>query len=185
MFVWPPRPLQPLVDRDDRKLAHSLRFVLPRMTAPAARRRPTTNASRGRLRAEQGQRAGRRLHVVGGVDVVLDQDRDAVERPARAFLRALPVELAGDGQGVGIHLDDGVETRSAPVDLLDPLEVERDEALGGRRSRRHHLLEPGDRRLLEREGNRGGLFRGLIAAGHTSRAHDEDRTRQEDEPGPA
>src|SRR5579862_2382698 len=28
---WPPRPLQPLLERVERKLAHSLRLVLPRM----------------------------------------------------------------------------------------------------------------------------------------------------------
>src|SRR5262245_13359341 len=38
-FTRPPRPLQPLVDFDDRMLAHSLRLVLPRITAPAARSR--------------------------------------------------------------------------------------------------------------------------------------------------
>src|SRR5882762_1029320 len=37
-FVWPPRPLQPLDECVDRKFAHSLRFVLPRRTAPACRR---------------------------------------------------------------------------------------------------------------------------------------------------
>src|SRR3990170_6107401 len=36
-FVCPPRELQPDEDRVYRKLAHSLRFVLPRMTAPASR----------------------------------------------------------------------------------------------------------------------------------------------------
>src|SRR4051812_32002880 len=36
-FAWPPRPLQPLVECVDRKLAHSLRFVFPSRTAPAAR----------------------------------------------------------------------------------------------------------------------------------------------------
>src|SRR6476469_7310321 len=35
--VWPPRPLQPLVEWLDRKLAHSLGFVWPRITAPASR----------------------------------------------------------------------------------------------------------------------------------------------------
>ena len=35
----------PLDERDDRKFAHSLRFALPRMTAPALRRRLTRNAS--------------------------------------------------------------------------------------------------------------------------------------------
>src|SRR5260370_4262335 len=46
-FVWPPRPLQPLVDREDRKLAHSLRLVFPRITAPAPRSFWATNESRG------------------------------------------------------------------------------------------------------------------------------------------
>src|SRR2546428_9919181 len=46
-FVWPPRPLQPLVECVERKLAHSLRLVLPRTTTPAWRRRPTMNASVG------------------------------------------------------------------------------------------------------------------------------------------
>src|SRR5579872_1795520 len=45
--VWPPRPLQPLVECVERKLAHSLRFVLPRMIAPASRKRVTIYASRG------------------------------------------------------------------------------------------------------------------------------------------
>src|SRR5436309_2416456 len=48
-FVCPPRPLQPLVECVDRKLAHSLKFVFPRMTAPASRRRSTMNASLGGL----------------------------------------------------------------------------------------------------------------------------------------
>src|SRR5579864_2324463 len=36
-FVCPPRPLHPLVEWLERMFAHSLRFVLPRMTAPASR----------------------------------------------------------------------------------------------------------------------------------------------------
>src|SRR5215470_13905044 len=36
LCVKPPRPLQPLLERVERKFAHSLRFVLPRMTAPAS-----------------------------------------------------------------------------------------------------------------------------------------------------
>ncbi len=46
LCVWPPRPLQPLLECVERKFAHSLRFVLPRITAPAARRRAATNESR-------------------------------------------------------------------------------------------------------------------------------------------
>src|SRR5450432_2848978 len=43
----PPRPLHPLDACVLRKFAHSLRFVLPRITAPAARSRSATKASRG------------------------------------------------------------------------------------------------------------------------------------------
>src|SRR5579871_6305152 len=46
-LVWPPRPLQPLDECVERKFAHSLRFVFARITAPALRRRCTTNASFG------------------------------------------------------------------------------------------------------------------------------------------
>ena len=40
--VSPPRALHPLVACESRMFAHSLRFVLPRRTAPASRRRATT-----------------------------------------------------------------------------------------------------------------------------------------------
>jgi hypothetical protein len=43
----PRLPLQPLVDVVERILAHSLRFVLPKITQPAARSRATTAVSRG------------------------------------------------------------------------------------------------------------------------------------------
>src|SRR5205807_6695379 len=42
LCVCPPRPDQPLIDSNERKFAHSLRFVLPRMTAPPARRLAAT-----------------------------------------------------------------------------------------------------------------------------------------------
>src|SRR5437868_7830352 len=42
LFVWPPRPDQPLIEPKLRKLAHSDRLVLPRMTAPPARRLAAT-----------------------------------------------------------------------------------------------------------------------------------------------
>src|SRR6185295_3869452 len=45
--VKPPRALQPLNEPKPRKFAHSDRFALPRMTAPAARSWLTRSASRG------------------------------------------------------------------------------------------------------------------------------------------
>src|ERR1700681_597065 len=47
LLHWPPRPDQPLVAVVERKLAHSLRVVFPRITAPAARSRAATVESRG------------------------------------------------------------------------------------------------------------------------------------------
>src|SRR5690242_18334102 len=46
LLVCPPRPDQPLIDSNDRKFAHSDRLVLPRMTAPPARRLAATVESR-------------------------------------------------------------------------------------------------------------------------------------------
>src|SRR5439155_1551728 len=34
LLHWPPRPDQPLVEKKERKFAHSLSVVLPRMAAP-------------------------------------------------------------------------------------------------------------------------------------------------------
>src|SRR5262249_44158076 len=45
----PPRPLQPLVECDDRKVAHALMLVFPSSTAPAARSRSTMKASRAAI----------------------------------------------------------------------------------------------------------------------------------------
>src|SRR6266436_3690542 len=47
LCVCPPRPDQPLIDSNDRKFAHSERFVLPRITAPPLRRLAATVESRG------------------------------------------------------------------------------------------------------------------------------------------
>src|SRR5439155_13470918 len=43
-FVRPPRPLHPLLEWLERRFAHSLRLVLPKMTAPASRSFCATNA---------------------------------------------------------------------------------------------------------------------------------------------
>src|ERR1700722_14396026 len=55
--VWPPSVDQPLVEGVDRKSAHSDRFALARMTAPAARSRETMNASGGRAPSSAGEPA--------------------------------------------------------------------------------------------------------------------------------
>jgi hypothetical protein len=43
-----------------------------------------------------------------GGDVVLDEDGDAMQRPARPLGFALPVEFRGDGKGIRVDFNDGV-----------------------------------------------------------------------------
>src|SRR5580692_5650783 len=57
LAVWPPSVDQPLVERVDRKLAHSDMLALARMIAPAARSRETMNASGGRAASSAGEPA--------------------------------------------------------------------------------------------------------------------------------
>jgi hypothetical protein len=42
-----------------------------------------------------------------------------VQRAARAFLTQFLVERIGDGQRVGVELDDGVDRRATLVDFVD------------------------------------------------------------------
>ena len=157
--VCPPRPLHPLDECVDRKFAHSLRFVLPRITAPAARRRPTTNASAGGRRAGERQRAGRRHHAIAGGDVVLDQNRNAVERPAHAAGPAFGVEGVGDRRGVRVDLEDAAQLGAAPVDRVDPRQVFLDERPRRLLAGFHPLLQIGDRHLVEIERRGRGRLR--------------------------
>ena len=118
MFVWPPMPLQPLDDGPDRKLAHSDRLALPMMIAPAAFSFRAMNASLGRASGERPG-AGCRRHA-GGVDVVLDDDRNpeqwtVVAKASRQVGRSCVQE------GRLADRDHRVELR---IELADALEIE-------------------------------------------------------------
>ena len=73
--------------------------------------------------AGESERAGGGHHAIGGIDVVLDENGNAVQRAARPFVAPLFVERIGDRQRVGIELDDGVDGRPALVDFVDALEI--------------------------------------------------------------
>ena len=62
-----------------------------------------------------------------------------MQRAVDAVLSSLRVEPLGDGDGVGVLLDDGVEGRSAIVDIGDALQVE----FGQRASGEFAGFEPG------------------------------------------
>ena len=81
------------------------------------------NASRGGDGALERERSGGRRHAIGGVDVVLDQHRNAVKRSAQASGLPLGVECIGDGEGVGVELEDRMERRAIAIERLNPREV--------------------------------------------------------------
>ena len=99
----------------------------------------------GRARALEGERAGGGRGAVAGVDVVLDQDREAVQRAAGALRPALGVERVGDGQRVGVGLDDAAQLRPAAIEGVDAVEVGLGQRARGQLPGGHSLLEIGER----------------------------------------
>ena len=81
-FTRPPTPDQPEIERVERMLAHSERLVLPRMMAPASVRRLTTGASRPVTLFARASEPAVVAVSSADLDVVLDQDRHAVQRAA-------------------------------------------------------------------------------------------------------
>ena len=61
--------------------------------------------------AKKGPATSRGLHVVLGGDVVLHREGDAVEGPADSATGALSVALGGNGECVGVNLQE----RTAPT----------------------------------------------------------------------
>jgi hypothetical protein len=105
----PPTPLQPLELWLPRKFAHSLKLALPMITAPASRS-PFRDSRILRCRcARQRERASSRLLSIAGVDVVFQQNRDAVQWPARSMLLAFLIELSGNAARIRIQLNDRVQ----------------------------------------------------------------------------
>ena len=64
-------------------------------------------------------------------DVVLEQDRDAVERAAQTAVLAFLVELGGDGRGIGVEGENRVELGTVAINGIDSREVELDQPRGG------------------------------------------------------
>ena len=111
------------------KAASSVVTVLPRMIAPASRRRSTTAASFERTPAavEDGAVLGRQI---ARVDDVLQPDRHAVQRPGRAAGAAeairrlrLPHDVVGIEMRPRLHLrlalGDPRQARLGELDRLD------------------------------------------------------------------
>ncbi len=140
------------------KFANSVRFVLPRITAPGGAQLGDDGGVLGRDRVLQRD-AARGGRQAGDVEVVLDQHRQALQRAADVAGRALEV---GDGRVLerrGVDDADGVDARPARVDRRDPVDVRACELHARQLARRHLLLQLGDRQALEIERRIGGLGR--------------------------
>ena len=140
------------------KFANSVRFVLPRITAPAARRLRDDRGVLGRDRVLQRDAAGRRRQA-GDVEVVLDQDRDAVQRAPEVAGRALEVEQRRRPAARRVDDPDGVDPRAARVDRRDPVDVGARELHARELARGQLLLQLGDASALEVERRVGGARR--------------------------
>ncbi len=101
----------------------------------------------GRDRSLQRQRPRRGRHV-GGIEIVLDDQRNAVQRPAEARLGKARVERIGGGQGVWVDHDDRVERRAFLVVRLDAVDIHLDQLMAGHLVRCKCCADVGDRRFF-------------------------------------
>ena len=155
----PPRPLQPLIERRPRKLAHSDRFVLPRMTAPAARSRSATKLSRGAMESARAREPA--LVCIRSCVSMLSLISTGMPWSGPRGPRRAPlgVHLVGDGEGVGVRLQHRVEAGAALVEGLDARQVLLGEAAGRPAAAAHPVLELREGEFLELEAalNGGGV----------------------------
>ena len=105
----------------------------------------------GRHQAGEGQRPAGGRHE-GGVDVVLERDRDAVQRPADLAGGALAIERVGLFQRLVVDGDDGVDRVFVHRDAR---EVLRDDLARGGASLLHRRLHLGNRGFHDRERGTG------------------------------
>ena len=108
----------------------------------------------GRHRPLEQERARRRRHV-GRVEIVFQNDGDAVQGRTRSLGSALRVESARTLHRVRVHRDDRAQLRPSVVIGLDTGEIERDELLGAQRSGVESGVDVSDRSFRELERLRG------------------------------
>ena len=96
----------------ERKFAHSLRLVLPRITAPASRSRATMNASFGGVAPASASEPA--VVIMRSAVAMLSLIRTGMpcSGPRGRAGLALGVERVGDRERVGIELDDAVQRRA-------------------------------------------------------------------------
>jgi hypothetical protein len=104
-----------------------------------------------------------RLPPVEGIEVVLQDDRDAMQPTDGVSCCVLAVQVRCDVQGVRVDGNDGMQGRSLPVIGLDALEVAFDQAAAGERPLRECGVDAVDGGFFKHEGGRwfGGWLHGF------------------------
>ena len=85
-----------------------------------------------RPRAHERHGAGGSLHAIGGRDVVLYQDGNAMQRPTWTLRAALAVEIVCDRLCIGIELDYGIHFVAALIDRRNAREIVLSESARGK-----------------------------------------------------
>ena len=151
----PPRALHPLLECVERMLAHSLRFVLPRRTAPAARsRRDDEGVARGAI---EPSRASEPAVVVLRSPVStlsLSSTGMPCSGPRGPFARRSASSASARARASGLTSRTLAQLGPAAVEGLDAVEVGPGQLARREAARRHLLLEVRDGRLRELERRR-------------------------------
>ena len=155
-FVCPPRELHPDVDLRRAEVG-PLAEVGPAEDDDARIAQPPDD-ERIRLGTVVGkrQRSGRIDHA-GDVDVVLDQNRDAVQRPADLARLPLGITRLGVPNRGGIEVDHRIELRARIINRSDAIEIRARQRTRGERSCRHASLRLGDAQVDDVDLRRGSL----------------------------
>jgi hypothetical protein len=106
------------------------------------------------------------------VDVVLERDRNAVERPAHAAGRPLAIERVGLLEGARVDREGGVQ--SVFVER-EPHEVLLNELMRGETARLHGRLQVRDRRFDDGEGRTGGRGSAVLCGRYKRDEDDSNR----------
>ncbi len=136
----------------------------------------------GVVRAEalQGQRAGTGGHRCG-VDVVLQQQRDAMQRTTQASFAALAVACGGFLQGIGVELDHRAQAWPGAVQRGDALQVGLGQGGAVQLTGGHPRLQVGDIGFGVRERHVAARRFGRMRAGRGRAAASRKQRRQRGE----
>ena len=151
---WPPRALQPLDERLERMLAHSLMFALASRTAPAARSRSATCESW--VAIEPSSASEPAVVVIRSAVSMLSLRSTGMpwSGPRGPFAARSSSSCLGQLERVRVGLDDGLERRAGPVHRGDAGEILLHDAPRRVATRGHARLQLGDGDLLELERRR-------------------------------